>query len=85
MSWNVSMIGKPENIKAALEKYSESLSGVSRQEYDDAKPHLIGLVDQNVSGSLIKVNASGHATFVDGVKKHGSCSAAVEPFYANMV
>ena len=47
MSWSISFIGKPENVEKSQEANSEKLSGASKEEYDDAKPHLIAIVNQN--------------------------------------
>jgi hypothetical protein len=47
MSWSVSFIGKPEKVAEALEKHSASLTGQSKIEFDEAKPHLVALVNNN--------------------------------------
>lgn len=65
MSWSIALIGKPENVVKALHQESEKLSGQSKIEFDDAKPHLIGLVEQNFNSNhpdsvpVIKLTASG--------------------------
>lgn len=63
MSWSVNYIGTPEKISEELEKNSSNLSGVSKQEYDDALPHLKALVNLNVNKDYpiaLKLDASGH-------------------------
>jgi hypothetical protein len=85
MSWSVQFIGKPENVVAALDKHSESLTGQSKQEFDEAKPALATIVQQNVGGPLVHVEANGHATFSDGTKTFASCSVKVSPIYVSVV
>ena len=50
MSWSVQKIGKPEKVAAALDAYSEVLSGQSKQEYDEALPALKDRVKQVFDG-----------------------------------
>jgi hypothetical protein len=47
MSWSIQFVGAPDKVVAALEAQSEKFNGQSKVEYDDAKPHLIALVQQN--------------------------------------
>ena len=85
MSWSVGIIGKPELVARELDKYSETLNGQSKVEYDEAKPHLQSLVLLNIGGeTLVKLTASGHASFVDGTKTYGNCNAIIEPFYSKL-
>lgn len=81
MSWSVRFIGKPENVIEALDKFSETQSGQSKQEFDEAKPALQTLVRQQV-GQLVDLEASGHATFTDGVKTYGNCTVRMGAMYA---
>lgn len=63
MSWSVTLIGKTENIVAALKAHSEAMAGLSKVEFDAALPHLCGLVEQNFNtdGSpVMQLQASGH-------------------------
>lgn len=89
MSWNVSFIGKPENVVEALTAHSATLTGQSKVEYDEVYPAIATLVSQNVStseGNLIKVVANGHANIgTDGIKTYGQCSVSVESFYSALV
>ncbi len=65
MSWSVSFIGKPEKVIEALEANSTKLNGQSKEEFDNALPHLIGLLKLNFGPgyySTVKLEASGHAT-----------------------
>lgn len=84
MSWSIRVHGKPEAVAQALRDHSDKLSGQSKQEYDEALPHLIDLVKQNI-GLPIDVNASGHATFAsshptlrDGVRTYGNCLVEIK-------
>lgn len=85
MSWSVSVIGVPAKVNAKLDEYGSTLTGQSKQEFDEAKPHLQALIAQNVSAAvLVKIDASGHATFEDGLKTHGTCSVALTQFYSQL-
>lgn len=80
MSYSVSFVGSPEGIKRCLRKTSEMLSHQSKQEFDDVLPALETIVDQNSNATskiALKLDASGHAYFIDGVKQYGSCSVEV--------
>jgi hypothetical protein len=64
MSWSVSFIGSPTKVIAALDKQAESLTGQSLSEYQEALPHLKGLVAQAVGENVaVRLSASGHASF----------------------
>jgi hypothetical protein len=85
MSWSISVFGTVAGVKAALATECARYSGQSRKEFDDARPHLEGLLDQIVipKGQLVRLVANGHATFnhVDGqdVKTFGHVSVTLEP------
>lgn len=62
MSWSINFIGSPENIIRALKEKSEQLSGLSKEEYDAALPHMEALVNQNYSKNelmYLKIDANG--------------------------
>jgi alpha-galactosidase len=81
MSWSITLIGKPENVAKALEAHSEKLNGLSKVEYDDALPHLIGLVKQNFGTSnLVKIDASGH-----GTENQRQCMVSIQNIYGVVV
>lgn len=85
MSWSVQFIGKPENVVAALDKYGESLTGHSKEEFDDAKPALQALVRGNV-GQTVSLNASGHGSFAsDGMKTSGTVTCTLASIYAGIL
>lgn len=93
MSWSISLMGKPKNVVAALKAESAKLTGASKEEYDEALPHLIGLVEQNVAEEnypqVVDLDASGHANFVvvDGQRKKtfASCSVTIKSFTKRLV
>ena len=85
MSWSVSYIGVPDKINAKLDEFGETLTGQSKQEFDEAKPHLQSLLAQNVGqNAVVRLNASGHATFHDGTKQYGNCLVSIEQFYSSL-
>lgn len=73
MSWSLRLIGDPEKVAAALDKEGEKLTGQSRTEFDEVKPHLQAIVRANM-GSMVDLKASGHASFsnTEGKKLYGS-------------
>jgi hypothetical protein len=87
MSWSIQFIGKPENIAKALEDYSGKLSGQSKVEYDSALPHLVGLVKENFGENppLLKLEASGHGSVVNGEQKQRNLTVNLLSFYGNFV
>jgi hypothetical protein len=95
MSWSFSCFGKPENVAAAIDKYGETLNGQSKIEFEDAKPHLIALVNQNFakeapySVPTIKFSASGSgsAKSAPGITEQVQrcCTVSVETLWAQLV
>jgi hypothetical protein len=79
MSWSVSKSGTPDEIVKALEKESTSLSGQSKVEFDEAKPSLVALVQQNfnkrdgASPPTLTLSAYGSGSSVDGEQVDRSC------------
>lgn len=86
MSWSVTIIGNPDRVVEQLSAYSEQLSGQSKIEYDEARPHLQALVIQNVGENIIvNLSASGHATFDSESKKtNGNCCVSLSAFYGKL-
>ncbi len=82
MSWSVSTKGKVSDVVKHLEDYSTILNGQSKIEYDDAMPHLIGLVKQNFDNveandePAIEINAngSGYASNEEQINRSFGCS-----------
>lgn len=93
MSWSISIIGKPKDIVTELEAKSGKFTDQSKVEFDDAKPHLVGLVNQIFTDSdvvpVVKLVASGHgyARSSDGVmvQVNRTISVALDVFYGDLV
>lgn len=90
MSWNIAFIGKTSDVVAALKAESNKLTfnDASKQEYDAALPHLVGLVEQNVepqTEAIVKVQAAGHGTVVNGKIVQNQVSVGIERFYGSIV
>lgn len=70
MSWSLNVVGTRDNIRAALKAESSRLTGQSKEEFDDALPHLDALLELNINTAnlqqLYELEASGHASFTDG-------------------
>jgi len=74
MSFSVSFVGRPEAIKRALAKASAQKSGQSKEELDAAIVGINQILDQNVNETeVLSVQASGHASIINGVKTYGNC------------
>jgi len=87
MSWSVNLVGKPANIKIALAQQSSKSTGQSKQEFDDALPHLNGLLDQYVltdEKTLVKLVASGSACFTNGKKTQGHIQVELNSLWLNL-
>lgn len=97
MSWNVNMTGRPEKIVEALRAEAEKMGSPgsqSREEYEAALPHLVGLVEQNIAGvpsnpeypKMISINASGHGSKgKDGVWTDRNCSVSISFNYTRFL
>ena len=72
MSWSVFFVGKSIDVNRRLHEESDKLGGHSRLAYDAAKPHLIGLLEQNQSEQA--TSGQGPDDFLVSVKAHGSAS-----------
>lgn len=89
MSWNISFVGRPENIVKALEEESTRQEGQSKVEFDSAKDSLIGLVKNNFTTDgeqpVLKLEAAGHGYTVDGVQKQRSLTVSLQTHYGKLV
>lgn len=93
MSWSLSCVGFPKAVAAAVDKYSENLSGQSLAEFDEAKPHLLALINANFvsenSGGyiqpLLDFEASGSASVIQGKTTQSSCSVSIKPIWKTVV
>jgi hypothetical protein len=91
MSWSIDITGKPENVAAALDELSEKFNGVSREEFDAAKPHLQALVRENFGRAegyiepILRLRASGSGHSKDGEHLQRSFGVTLEPSYSQLV
>lgn len=88
MSWSFNAAGKPADLVAALRAESERLTGNSKSEFDEALPHLIGLIELNSCehpDQRIDLEANGHAVFADGKKSSSNCSVNISSFYKRIL
>jgi hypothetical protein len=91
MSWSFSAIGTPDKIAEAIEAESEKLAGQSKLEFDEAKPHLVGLVKQNFakdpgySPPVMNFSASGSGSARGDEQIHRSCSVKIESMYTKLL
>ena len=92
MSWSISLTGKPKNIIAALDKFSASLSGLSKEEFDEVLPGfrtILGSIVQEPQAaadpnSMFRFSASGHACMSNGVKTSSNCIVSIEHAYVRL-
>lgn len=86
MSWSISIIGKPDKVVEELSVYSDTLTGQSKIEYDEAKPHLQALISQNLGENIIvNLQASGHANFdSEGKRTYGACTVNLSLLYGKL-
>jgi hypothetical protein len=69
MSWSNSWIGRRSGVKAAIARYSDTLTGNSKEEFEAARPHLEGLLDLNSNDRgdpIVQLDANGHAYRLEG-------------------
>lgn len=91
MSWSVSVIGKPDRVCAALAAKAAQMSGQSREEFEAALPHILGIVGENFAAEApyepptIKVDASGSGSASAGRQIQRNCRVTVEPLYTELV
>lgn len=91
MSWSISLVGKPENIVKALEEESPKLTGQCKLEYDEALPHLVGLVKQNFQNDPasrlldMELEASGSGWAKGDTQVSRTCTAKIGIFQKRVV
>jgi outer membrane protein assembly factor BamD (BamD/ComL family) len=81
MSWSNSWMGKPSAIKAAIGRYAATLTGLSKEEFDEARRHLEALLDQNSNKEkepIVSLEANGHAYVKDGERQYSACSVTLK-------
>lgn len=82
MSWSNSWVGRRAGIKAAMARFSNQLTGNSRDEFETARPHLEALVDLNMNTDgdpVLIIDANGHAytAATEGGKTKRYCQVSV--------
>lgn len=77
MSFSITVVGRPDAIKRRLQAHSTELSGQSKEEFDATLPALETVLDQNVGGEVLRLEANGHASFYDGQKTYGKVNVSV--------
>jgi hypothetical protein len=83
MSWSNSWIGRRSGIKAAIGRYSATLSGQSKEEFEAVRPHLEALLDLNfnqtaVGDPIVHLDANGHAYRLEG-SAYSQVSVSLKP------
>jgi hypothetical protein len=78
MSWSFSGVGKPDALKRALDNQLSQYSGQSKEEFEQAAPHLKSLLDCAHDQAAVSVSANGHATFVDGKRTHAHVQVTIQ-------
>jgi len=85
MSWSISLIGTAEGIAKEIDAHVQTLTGDSKEEFMEARPHLQGIVRLAVGPQqVLKLAASGHASKSNGVKTYGQISVALDQFYGKV-
>lgn len=81
MSYSVSFKGTPEAVAKSLKEYEISDPG-SKIEFNEVRPHLIGLVEQNCGNPSrqIELSAYGHGYRVEeeGTRHVKTCSVSLK-------
>lgn len=98
MSWSFSAIGRPEFVKAALQKavnnYAPSAGQNPSQsyvEFSDAKPHLEGLLDQVFDARdgqppvIVQIDASGSGSAAPDKQLERSISVSLKKLHGVLV
>lgn len=88
MSWSVSLIGKPENVVAALKEEVAKHEGQSRLEFEAALPALETLVRENFGTPepivRLMASGSGYAKGEEQIQRSLTITA-LEPLYTRIV
>lgn len=79
MSWSFHGVGRPSALKAAIDADLGNYgAGQSREEYEQAAPHLKGLLDAADDNTAVSVVANGHASFVNGKRQSAYVSVDIK-------
>lgn len=79
MSWSIKLQGTPEEVVQALQEQSSNLTDYSKEEYDSALPHLVGLVKENYGIAGVKISARGYGN--NGEKPYRNCNVTIQPIF----
>ncbi len=92
MSWSVRIIGNAENVIKKLEEYSNIWKDETKKEFDDAKPHLIALINQNFdkknttnNNKIIEIVADGHGFSTNGEAVNRNLNVSIQGKYGDIV
>jgi len=88
MSWSFNVVGKSADFPEFFDKESARLTGDSKTEFDEARPHLQALIGMNVNTNcqpLLSVNASGHASKKDGIVTYSNCSVEIKSLPGQLI
>lgn len=90
MSWSISLVGTPEKVAEAVEQHAvaSGLTGQSKEEYEEAAPHLAALARQNSAEGasiLIQLSASGSAYLKDGKKVNSTCAVELKTSFMKIL
>lgn len=82
MSWSFDGIGKPAALAAAIDKGVDSYgpavpNNYSRQEFEEAAPHLKALIAEADPESVVEVRAGGSATWLAGRRSGGDIRVSI--------
>lgn len=81
MSWSLVWVGTPDKIVEALDKESDRLTGMSKDEFDKVKPALVTLVQSNFDKTVtpaLELSANGHAYTENGEPKYSTCNVSLK-------
>jgi hypothetical protein len=87
MSWSFALIGTPAAIVQQLGRIESGLTGMSLEEFKEARPSieaLVGLNSNQVNPPTLQINASGHASATGGVKTYSQCAVHLRSLDATL-
>jgi hypothetical protein len=86
VSWSVSAAGTPAEVADKLEAYGAQLTGQSKLEFDEARPHLAALVGQNFHDATgearpprVQLTAHGSGYAAGDRQVSRSCAVQIGP------
>ena len=96
MSWSFNAIGRPDAVRREMDTQNAGLTGQSKLEWDEVKPVLAVLIGMNCGNHVVRISASGHASFevrtltrdsegspmtTERVQVSGQCSVTLESIF----